>query len=335
MQLAPCMRVWVLKFPVFYISLFVSHPQRSKLSLMMNLYEPGGIYMKIECVVDSKSKVGEGALWDPKAHCLWWVDIPVGKIYRYTPEAGTNEVFDFGEPVGCLAVRASGGLVLAVKTGFYFYDPETGTRQAISDPEADLPANRFNDGGPDRQGRFWGGTMHEGPPPTKSGSFYRLDPDGSVTKSMTGFYTTNGMAFSPDGRLMYVSDSNKDVRTIWVHDYNIATGTPSNRRVFFDTRKVAGRPDGGTVDAEGFYWMAGIDGWQLLRISPDGKVDRTVEMPIERPSKPMFGGRDLDTIFVTSLGVGLKEGSVQPQAGGLFSVTGLGIKGVKEAHFKG
>ena len=291
--------------------------------------------MQVECVVDSRSQLGEGAVWDARENCLWWVDIDGHLLHRFDPETGKDTEWDLGEQPGCLAVRESGGLVIARRSGFWFFDPKTGAWEAISDPEADMPDNRFNDGTIDRQGRFWAGTMFTGKPPQTAGTFYRLDADKSVTRGMDGFYTTNGSAFSPDGRTMYASDSNKDVRTIWAWDYDTETGTPSNQRVFFDTREVDGRPDGGTVDADGCYWMAGIDGWQIVRITPAGKVDRIVELPIERPTKPTFGGAGLDTLFVTSLSLGLDPNRPQPQAGSLFAITGLGTSGLEDARFQG
>ena len=290
---------------------------------------------RIECVAPTRSRIGEGAVWDAGDGRLWWVDIAAGLIHRYDPANGRNESFDFGEPVGCLARRERGGLVVAAKSGFWFYDPETGAREQIADPEALLPGNRFNDGGTDRQGRFWAGSMKDGGPPEARGAFYRLDPDLSVTRWRGGFFTTNGLAFAPDGRRMYFSDSNPAVRTIWASDYDTATGTPAAPEPFFDTRAVAGRPDGGTVDAEGCYWQAGISGWQLYRISPEGEVLMTIDMPVEKPSKPMFGGPGLDILFVTSLGEGLTPGRAQPEAGGLFAITGLGIRGVPQARFAG
>ncbi len=292
--------------------------------------------MKIECVVPSKSRVGEGAVWDDRAQVLWWVDIPAGLIHAYDPATGENRSHDFGEPVGCVAVREAGGLLVAAKSGFYIYDPDTDTREELSDPEAHLPDNRFNDGATDMQGRFWAGTMKDGGDPAPLGRFYRMDADRSVTPWKDGIYTTNGLAFSPDGKTMYFSDSNPGVRTIWACDYDTGTGTPGTPRVFFDTNAVPGRPDGGTVDAEGCYWMAGVSGWQLYRITPEGKVDRTIDMPVEKPTKPMFGGRDLDVLFVTSIGIALDESErAQPEAGGLFAITGLGVKGVPQARFPG
>ena len=230
----------------------------------------------IACVVEARAQIGEGAFWDATAQLLWWVDIPAGVLYRYDPVSGENRAFAVGEPVGCCAPRAAGGLVLATRSGFHLFDPATGARTALVDPEPDRPGNRFNDGTTDPAGRFWAGTMKMEGEPEPTGAFYRLDADHTCRRWLDGLYTTNGLAFSPDGRTMYLSDSNPRVRLIWACDYDPATGEPSNRRVFFDTRAVAGRPDGGTVDADGCYWMAGVSGWQLVRLTPAGRVDHLI-----------------------------------------------------------
>ncbi|MFK8079063.1 MAG: SMP-30/gluconolactonase/LRE family protein [Granulosicoccus sp.] len=290
----------------------------------------------IECVLNIHSKLGEGAVWDSASQRLWWVDITAGLIHAFDPSSGNNQTWDWGEPVGCMAVRESGGLLLATRTGFHFFDPETGQREALSNPESGAPS-RFNDGTTDTEGRFWAGTMKAGGEPEKIGRFYRFDKNHQTVAFFDNVFTTNGLAFSPDGRTLYFSDSNPAVRTIWCCDYDPDSGHPGTPRVFFDTCQVEGRPDGGTVDADGCYWMAGVSGWQLVRITPQGKVDRIVNMPIEKPTKPMFGGNNLDVLYVTSIGgdtsTGLAEG--QPLAGGLFAVTGLGVKGVEQTRFAG
>ncbi len=291
--------------------------------------------VSVDVLVDSRSVLGEGPVWDVGDQRLWWVDIKGHLIHRTDPTTGQDETFDVGEPVGCLARRDAGGLVIATATGFYDFDPDTGAKIAICDPESDLAGNRFNDGATDRQGRFWAGTMRDDGTTEMRGTFYKLDADRSCTAMLDGFYTTNGAAFSPDGKTMYMSDSNKDVQTVWAFDYDTDAGAISSRRVLFDARIVHGRPDGGTVDADGCYWMAGISGWQLVRITPAGVIDRIVELPIERPTKPMFGGANLDTLFVTSLSLGLTEGSHQPHAGSLHAITGLGVTGVPEVRFAG
>lgn len=289
--------------------------------------------MNITCVAQTRSTIGEGAVWDDRQGVLWWVDIPAGLIYAYDPATGQNTEYDWGEPVGCLAVREAGGLVLATKSGFWTFDPARNLRKAIGDPERDKPDNRFNDGTTDRQGRFWAGTMKDGGDPEPAGAFYCLGPQGDIRAWRDGIYTTNGLAFSPCGRRMYFSDSNARVRTIWVADYDTETGTPSNPEVFVDTRCVAGRPDGGTVDAEGCYWQAGIEGWQLYRWSPDGTLLQTIDVPVEKPSKPMFGGPNLDLLFFTSLGV--EDRSDQPEAGSLHVIAGLNVRGVLQTRYRG
>ena len=291
----------------------------------------------IECVVPSRSELGEGAVWDHRAGVLWWVDSNAGLVHCYDPASGDDRGWEWGEAVGCLAVRESGGLLLATRSGFHLFDPETGAREALADPEAELPGNRFNDGATDSRGRFWAGTIKDGGEPRRIGRFYRFDPDRSVSTHLHPAYTTNGQTFSPDGRTMYFSDSDIAVQTIWRCDYDPDRGMPGEPQVFFDAREVAGRPDGGTVDADGCYWMAGVSGWQVVRITPQGKVDRIVDMPVERPTKPMFGGPDLDVLYVTSIGSGLTPGSEarQPEAGSLFAIHGLGAVGIEQTRFAG
>ncbi len=291
----------------------------------------------IECVVPGASRLGEGLVWDTEDQLLWWVDISGGIIHSLDAGDNTLKNYDFGEQVGCIGRRQQGGLVVAAQSGFWFFDPETGKKTPIHDPEAHLPENRFNDGTIDPAGRLWAGTMKDGGTPAPQGSFYLLDTDLSVSKWDKPFYTTNGLAFSPDGSVMYFSDSNRAVRTIWKCAYDAETGHAGEAEVFLDTHGMQGRPDGGTIDADGCYWMAGVGGWQIYRITPDGKIDITIDMPVEKPTKPMFGGANLDTLYVTSIGFGLSEGTEgeQPEAGGLFAITNLGITGLPQPRFAG
>jgi L-arabinonolactonase len=293
--------------------------------------------IEITCIVDSHSQIGEGVVWDVQTQRLWWVDIPAGLIHCTDAASGQTATRAFGQPVGSLALRRDGGLVLATKSGIWLYDWDTQEATQITDPEPHLSDNRFNDGTTDPAGRFWAGTMRDPIDPAlpASGTFYRLDTDHVLTPWRSGIHTCNGLAFSLDGTRMYFSDSFPAVRSIFVCDYDIGTGTAGKPQLFFDTQNVAGRPDGGTVDADGCYWQAGVGGWQLYRITPDGRLDRTIDLPVERPSRPMFGGPNLDILYLTTLSEGTTKGTHQPNAGGLFALTGLGVQGVPQARFAG
>jgi L-arabinonolactonase len=286
---------------------------------------------EIVCVVDAKTELGEGTLWDPHAKILWWVDIWGKAIHRYDPATGEDKIFDAPEYVGSLGVRKKGGLVVALANGFYFFDPDTGRYEHLGDPEADKLGTRFNDGKPDRQGRFWAGTVFEDQPrPTEFiGALYRLDKDLSTHKMVEGIGSSNGLAFSPDSRTMYFGDSQK--RLVWAWDFDPATGDIENRRVFIDTASTGGSPDGATVDAEGCYWTTLPDSGKLSRYDPEGKHMRTIMMPTSIPTCCEFGGPDLNILYVTSARLRkLKD----PLAGGLFALD-VGVKGLTLPYFEG
>jgi L-arabinonolactonase len=295
----------------------------------------------VNCVLDIGAQIGEGAIWSDRHQRLFWVDIPAGLLCSFDPSSSINKVWQMKRPIGCFALTPSGGAVVALTDGFFDFDFETEELSLIADTEADIVANRFNDGSVDARGRFNAGTMPiDGPDQAKGplGTLYCLDTDRSVRTVMDGFYTVNGQAFSPDGKTAYVSDSAPWVQTIWAFDYDLDDGAWTNKRVFFDCAGVPGRPDGGAVDADGCYWMAGVSGWQLLRITPEGKVDMDIKMPVEKPTRIAFGGKDLDTLYVTSIGEGgITPGSIkdQPQAGGLFAVQLSGVKGYAFTEYQG
>jgi sugar lactone lactonase YvrE len=292
--------------------------------------------MQVDCVLDAKAALGEGAVWCEREQVLWWVDIEGRALRRFDPATGEDRAWALPKRIGCFSLRERGGAVVALEDGFHFLDLDSGALAAIVDPEADKPGNRFNDGTTDARGRFIAGTMPMGPRAPVA-AFYRLWPDLRCEKLLDGFTVTNGTAFSPDGRTFYFADSEASVRTIWACDYDPDSGAIANRRVFVDTHGLAGRPDGGTVDALGCYWMAGVGGWQLVRFTPDGRVDRIVDMPVEKPTKVVFGGKNLDVLYVTSIGKGLTPGSEarQPQAGGIFAVRVPGVTGLPQPRFSG
>jgi sugar lactone lactonase YvrE len=188
---------------------------------------------------------------------------------------------------------------------------------------------RFNDGRCDRQGRLRAGTMvADMGLAARAGRLYALEREG-LRELQDGFITPNGMAFSPDGRIMYLSDSHPQVRTVWACDYDTATGTPGPRRLFTDFAGIPGRPDGAAVDADGCYWVCGNDAGLVHRFTPDGRLDRSLAVPVKKPAMCAFGGAGLDTLFVTSIrpeGIALAD---QPLAGGIFALR-PGVPGLPE-----
>jgi len=295
----------------------------------------------VECVLDFGAGVGEGAIWSTSEQVLYWVDIPSGLLCRFDPETRINKTWDMKRPIGCFALTPAGTAIVALPDGFFEFDFKSEQFTLIQDMSAETETLRFNDGTVDLRGRFLAGTMplagqklENGP----EGTLYCLDTDRTVRTIMDGFYTVNGLAFSPDGKTVYVSDSATWVQTIWAYDYDLDDGAWSNKRLFFDCREVPGRPDGGAIDSEGCYWMAGVSGWQLVRITPEGKVDMEIDMPIEKPTRIAFGGKDLDTLYVTSIGQNnITPGteSKQPNAGGLFSLRVPNVKGIEFPLYQG
>lgn len=287
---------------------------------------------EVSCALDAHALLGEGPLWDGTEQVLYWIDIKRREIHRFDPVSGTDEKWSAPEDVGSLVVHEQGGLIVAMTSGFYSFDLSSGRAQLIVNPEPDLPDNRFNDGKPDRRGRFWAGSMHN-PETEPTGSLYRLDPDLSCHRMIDGgIAISNSLCWSPDNRVMYHSCSLH--RTVWAWDFDIDSGTISNRRELIEFAANDGGPDGATVDAEGYLWVAVWGGWRIDRYKPDGDLDLSVEMPVECPTCPAFGGPQLDKLYVTSASNMLNEPEKQPQAGGIF-VLEPGVRGIPETRFRG
>lgn len=290
---------------------------------------------EVEHVLAVNNKLGEGPVWSVDEQALYWVDIESNCFYRLYPATGKHEVFTTGLPVGVLALRASGGLVMATKNGFAFWSPQQGLR-FITDPEAHKPHTRFNDGAVDCRGRFWAGTMCGLAEmcAEPEGSLYRLDPDGSVHVMETGLAISNGIGWSPDNSLMYLTDS--PLHMIYVYDFDAATGTIGNRRPFIHTPDEAGIPDGLAVDSEGCIWSARWGGWKITRYDPGGKGEREIRLPVQYPTSCAFGGEHLNELYITSAWTALSEEQRknQPLAGDLFRVK-TDIKGLERPKFAG
>jgi sugar lactone lactonase YvrE len=287
----------------------------------------------IECVLPAAALLGEGALWDPAAGVLWWVDIKGRQIHRFDPASGTNVNWPTPHDIGSLALRASGGLVVAMRHGFHAFDPPGGTFTTIVEPEADQPENRFNDGKPDRQGRFWAGSLHD-PETRPTGGLYRLDPDLSCQRLVDGIVASNALAFGADSEVLYYGDSQR--RVVWAWDFDRDDGAIHHRRVFLELAAGEGAPDGAAVDSAGGYWLTQPDGWCICRYDPSGRRDRVIRMPVQRPTCVAFGGADLRTLYCTSCRWGLTEADLQrqPLAGGLFAIT-VDVPGLPDVAFVG
>jgi sugar lactone lactonase YvrE len=290
--------------------------------------------MEVEHVLSVQNKLGEGPVWSPDEQTLYWVDIQNHLVYRFYPANGTYEVFDVGIAITVLAPRASGGFVAGTAKGFAFWDPSLQKLDFVGDPEAANRDIRFNDGSVDAKGRFLAGTMHEVESDRPHGSLYRLDPDGSIHRLMTGFTVYNGTAWSPDHKTMYLTDTFR--REILAFDYDPESGTLDNRRTFVNVPEEDGFPDGHTVDSEGFLWSTHWGGWKITRYNPSGKVDREIRLPVPNVTCCTFGGKNLDELYITTawLGMSDEDRKEHPLSGDLFRLR-PGIRGMKKTKFAG
>jgi L-arabinonolactonase len=220
----------------------------------------------VDCVLDAKATLGESPMWNEAEQKLYWVDIMKHEIHRFDPSRGTDESISFGEQAGSLGFRAQGGLIVAMRSGFYTVDLDTRTRVLIVDPEPDKPGNRLNDGRCDPWGAFWCGSMMDpSDRKTRAGTVWRLGADHTVSAKVGDIGISNGIAFDATRKRFYCADTYVDVQTIWSFDVEPESGAISNRTVFATTHDQPGRPDGATVDAEGCYWTAHANGLSLAR----------------------------------------------------------------------
>lgn len=247
-------------------------------------------------VGDGRLMLGESPRWHGPSQTLWWVDILASRLHWLDPDGQVGQR-QLPRAAACLALDATGGMVLGGEGGFArLPSPPDGEWQWLTDPEADKPWQRLNDGRCDPAGRFIAGSQN----PRKDqhyGTFYCLT--GEQARPLVGrSWTCNGLAFSPDGRTLYWSDTPN--RVIYACDYDVDRGAVSHQRVFFVVPEGWGRPDGACVDSEGCYWSALYAGGGLLRIGPDGTLRERVPLPVSNPTMPCFGGADLTTLYVTS-----------------------------------
>jgi sugar lactone lactonase YvrE len=272
------------------------------------------------------SLLGESPFWHPDEAALWWCDIPGKALHRWHPQTAQHRHWPLDSEPGCCAPLPGGDILLAQRDGLFRFDPASGSRKRLAAPPYEPTQERFNDGKADPQGRFWVGTIYE-PRDAAKAALYRWSA-GKLQRMAGGVTVSNGLAFSPDGRTMWWSDTFS--HRIFALDFDGSDGSLSRQRVFAEfPQKVAGqdlalyggRPDGAAVDAEGACWVAMFEGQRLLRLSPQGEVLQEVPLPVRCPTMPCFGGPDLRTLYVTTARNGrpADELAAQPWAGCVLS----------------
>jgi len=289
--------------------------------------------MHAELIVDCRNAHGEGIFWNEADGLVWWTDIEGRALWSHDPSTSRSTSYEMQERVCCFAPRASGGLIVACADRVILFDLATREETLVALFEPDNPETRLNDGRTDRQGRLIAGGMNEvtGRPDS---SVIRIDADLSVDTIVDGVSCANSTCFSPDGATMYFADTPD--REIVAYDYDIRTGSVSNRRVHASFEDEPGLPDGSCVDAEGGVWNAEWEGRRVVRVAPDGTIDRVIDVPVWKPTCCAFGGPDLDTLFITTSRLMSDEAAIrkEPESGGLFAVK-PGIRGVIDTPFNG
>lgn len=288
--------------------------------------------ISVDCIVDAKASLGESPLWVPEEKALYWVDINNRLLHRYDPATGESQSLLQETEIGSIGRATEGRLIAGRRDGFGFIDPADDTFSPLTDPEADKPVNRFNDGKMDRNGHYWCGSMQDPNPDEPAGALYRLAADGRWSKVLDGIRIPNALCWSPDGGTMYFADTRAGA--IWAFDFDPVSGEMSNQRVFIDFTDQKGHPDGATVDEEGFLWNAEYGGGRVVRYSPVGQVDQIIELPVANATCCAFGSDDLSILYITTASQRLSEAALaeQPLAGGLF-VCEPGVKGLAEPVF--
>ena len=285
-------------------------------------------------VVAVQNEIGESPLWVPEESRLYWTDTENSTVTCWSPYGCQLIQYRLELPVTSILRRRGGGWILITKRGLAFWDQISNICSLIVNPIEGKPHLAFNDGVIDPAGRLLAGTMNIEDVTLPDGSIYSLDGNLKLRKLDDSLATANGMAFSPDGETLYVSEQWNS--RILAYDYRPATGEVSGRRVFTEVNPEQGYPDGIVVDSEGFLWNGRWLGHQIVRYAPDGKVDRRYEMPEETNTCAGFGGRDMMDLYIATAWYGKNEEARknEPCAGDLYRIR-TDVKGVSEPRFAG
>lgn len=289
--------------------------------------------MRAELIVDCKNEHGEGIFWNPSDGRIWWTDIQGRALWSFDPVTTQSASIPMEDRVCCFAPRAAGGLIVAYSDRVVLFDPETKKETLVTLFEPENPETRLNDGRTDRQGRLVVGGMNEvsGKPDS---SVISIDGNLKVQTLIDQISCANSICFSPAGNTMFFADTPD--REILAFDYEKGRGTLTNKRLHASFKQEPGLPDGSCVDAEGGVWNAEWEGHRVVRVAPNGTIDRVIDVPVWKPTCCAFGGPNLDTLFITSSRLMSDEATLkkEPSAGGLFAVK-PGIRGVVDTPFKG
>jgi sugar lactone lactonase YvrE len=286
--------------------------------------------LEVDHLLETGNQIGEGPVWDPERGLLLWVDIERRCFYSFRPVTGQVETFDAGVPVYAIGlVAGSGKLVMATGWGFALWNPPAGPLEVIANPEDGRPAARLNDAAVDRQGNFWAGSLGPG----FTSALYRLGPRRSVEKMQSDIGVSNGIAWSPDNRTMYYTDTRR--RVIFAYDFDASSSAIANRRVLIQVPEGEGVPDGLAVDRDGCLWSARWGGARAARYNPAGRLEREIRLPVTYPTSCAFGGANLDELYVTSARTALTQALsvLEPWAGDLFRIR-AGVRGIEQSYFR-
>lgn len=289
--------------------------------------------MSLTIALDVRAELGECPIWDADEQALFFVDIRGRALHRFRPETGEHSVLTMPEEIGCIGLKRGGGFIAGFRSGLWLLNSRGNREAKLADNPEDQRTSRFNDGRIDPAGRFLAGTIDE-PKDGGKAHLYRYDRQG-LTVLASGLLTSNGVAFSPDGRTLYHSDT--PTFTVWRYAYDPASGESTNKTLFArlePTETDRGRPDGAAVDAEGCYWTALFEGGRIQRYAPDGHPLAEYPVPARCPTMVCFGGADLKTLHVTSARTGRSEDELKvfPHSGSLFSMR-VDVPGIPEWRF--
>jgi len=291
--------------------------------------------IQAELIIDAKSVLGEGAIWDFEKKVLYWVDITSKKVHVYNPLTQTNTSISLEYMPGNVVPRKNGGLLLALENGLHFLDEATGGLDFIDNPESHLTGNIYNDGKCDPTGRFWFGSVSRNYDIQGAGSLYTIDNKLKITKKLAGLTIANGIVWSLDNKYMYYIDT--PAYEVWSFRYDPESGEIWDKNIAVSIPEIEGWPDGMTIDKEGMIWVALFGGWKVVRYNPlDGTKMEEILLPVSNVTSCAFGGENLDELYITTARHGLDEEQLinQPLAGGVFMAK-PGIKGIPCCKFSG